>query len=100
MNARRAIVARGAMSTIPPRRNARLSTAKNPPPFRASRDAVIQRMQDEGRYLGATTVEHLSVEYQEFGDARHEASKRAAFDALPALIERLQATGRNGRKSA
>ena len=40
----------GAVPTIPPRRTARLSTAKDPPPFRAERDAVIQRIKDEGRY--------------------------------------------------
>ena len=45
-----AILARGAVPTIPPRRNARLSTAKDPPAFRRERDAVVRRIKDEGRY--------------------------------------------------
>ena len=50
-----AILARGAVPTIPPRRNARLSTAKDPPLYRAERDAVIQRIKDEGRYPWRTS---------------------------------------------
>jgi hypothetical protein len=50
-----AILARGAVPTIPPRRNARLSTAKDPPPYRVERDAVIQRIRDEGRYPWRTS---------------------------------------------
>jgi hypothetical protein len=50
-----AIVGRGAVPTIPPRRNARLSTAKDPPPFRAERDAVIERIKEEGRYSWRTS---------------------------------------------
>lgn len=45
-----AILARGAVPTIPPRRNARLSTAKDPPAFRLERDAVVRRIKDQGRY--------------------------------------------------
>ncbi len=45
-----AILDRGAVPTIPLRRNARLSKAKDPPPNRAERDAVIRRIKDEGRY--------------------------------------------------
>jgi len=45
-----AILARGAVPTIPPRRNARLSTAKDPPAFRVERDAVVRRIKNEGRY--------------------------------------------------
>jgi hypothetical protein len=50
-----AILARGAVPTIPPRRNARFSRDKNPPPFRAERDAVLRRIQDEGRYPWRTS---------------------------------------------
>ena len=46
----RAILERGAVSTIPPRRNARLSTAKDPPAFGRERDAVVRRVKEEGRY--------------------------------------------------
>ena len=45
-----AILAHGAIPTIAPRRNAPLSTTKDPPPYRAERDAVIQRIKDGGRY--------------------------------------------------
>ena len=45
-----AILARDAVPTIPPRRKSRLSGAKDPPPFRAARDAVLRRIQEEGRY--------------------------------------------------
>jgi hypothetical protein len=50
-----AILARGAIPTIPPRRNARLSRAKDPPPFRHERDAVVRRIRDEGRYPWRTS---------------------------------------------
>ncbi|MHC5051732.1 MAG: IS5 family transposase [Planctomycetota bacterium] len=50
-----AILARGAVPTIPPRRNARLSRAKDPPPFRVERDAVVRRIRDEGRYRWRTS---------------------------------------------
>ena len=45
-----AVLARGAKPTIPPRRNARLSSVKDPPPFKAVRDAVLRRIKSEGRY--------------------------------------------------
>ncbi len=45
-----AILARGAIATIPPRRNARLSTVKDPPAYRVERDAVVPRIKNEGRY--------------------------------------------------
>lgn len=50
-----AILARGAVPTIPPRRNARLSTAKDPPPFRVERDAVIRRIKEDGPYPWRTS---------------------------------------------
>ena len=50
-----AILARGAVPTIPPRRNARFSSAKDPPAFRAERDAVVRRIKDEGRYSWRTS---------------------------------------------
>ena len=50
-----AIFARGAVPTIPPRRNAKVSRAKDPPPFRAERDAVLRRIREEGRYVWRTT---------------------------------------------
>jgi len=50
-----AILAREAVPTIPPRRNAKLSRAKDPPPFWAERDAVLRRIRDEGRYVWRTS---------------------------------------------
>ncbi len=44
-----AILARGAVPTIPPRRNAKVGRSKDPPPFQAERDAVPRRIRDEGR---------------------------------------------------
>jgi len=49
-----AILARGAVPTMPPRRNARRSTAKDPPAFRVERDAVVRRIKNEGRYAWRT----------------------------------------------
>lgn len=40
-------------------------------------------------YLGVGETHHLAIEYQEFGDARHEASVEAAHAAVPGLVERL-----------
>jgi hypothetical protein len=50
-----AILSRGAVPTIPPRRNARFSRAKDPPRYRVERDAVLRRIRDEGRYLWRTS---------------------------------------------
>ncbi len=36
-------------------------------------------------YLGASRVEHVGVEYQEFADARYEASMKAALERARAL---------------
>ena len=45
-----AILARGATPTIPPRRNASLSSAKDPPPYRVERDSVLAAIKAEDRY--------------------------------------------------
>ncbi len=50
-----AILARGAVPTIQPRRNARFSRAKDPPRYRVERDAVLRRIRDEGRYPWRTS---------------------------------------------
>jgi len=49
-----AILARGAVPTIPPRRNARPNRVKDPPPHRVKRDAVLRRIKEEGRYVWRT----------------------------------------------
>ena len=40
-------------------------------------------------YLGVVETHHLAIEYQEFGDFRHEASFQAAHAAVPDLVARL-----------
>ena len=42
------------------------------------------------KYLGADVLEHIGIEFQEFGDDRHEASRAVAFAAIPDLVRRLQ----------
>jgi len=49
------ILARGAVPTIPPRRNARLSAVKDPPSFKAVRDAVLCCIKSKGRYPWRTS---------------------------------------------
>ncbi|MFJ3367077.1 FMN-dependent NADH-azoreductase [Pseudomonas sp. NPDC086251] len=40
-------------------------------------------------YLGVNETHVLSIDYQEFGDARHEASIADAFDAVPVLVKQM-----------
>ncbi|MDI3273551.1 FMN-dependent NADH-azoreductase [Pseudomonas sp. MDT1-16] len=40
-------------------------------------------------YLGVNETHVISIDYQEFGDARHEASIADAFDAVPVLVKQL-----------
>jgi hypothetical protein len=49
-----AILARGAVPTIPPRRDARPNRVKDPSPHRMERDAVLQRIKEEGRHVWRT----------------------------------------------
>jgi hypothetical protein len=50
-----AVLVHGATPTIPPRRNARQARAKDAPPRRVIRDAVLRRSKDEGRYVWRTS---------------------------------------------
>jgi hypothetical protein len=50
-----AILDRGAVPTIPPRRNAKISSAKDPPASRAERDAVLRCIKDKGQYAWRTS---------------------------------------------
>jgi hypothetical protein len=50
-----AILARGAVPTIPPRRNAKFSNAKDPPASRVERDAVLRCIKGKGRYAWRTS---------------------------------------------
>ncbi|MCM2458982.1 FMN-dependent NADH-azoreductase [Pseudomonas sp. CG7] len=40
-------------------------------------------------YLGVDETHVISIDYQEFGDARHEASIANAFDAVPVLARQM-----------
>lgn len=42
------------------------------------------------RYLGVEQTHLIAIDYQEFGDERHERSIKEAYAAVPQLIERLQ----------
>jgi FMN-dependent NADH-azoreductase len=41
-------------------------------------------------YLGVEQTHVIAIDYQEFGDERHELSVKKAYEAVPQLIERLQ----------
>jgi FMN-dependent NADH-azoreductase len=71
-----------------------------PGEINAAHGHLLPHIRSCSRYLGADRVEHLAVEYQEFGDGRHEASRRAAFEAIPALVERLQSAMRQESRVA
>ena len=42
------------------------------------------------KYLGIDVLEHVGIEFQEFGDARHEQSRAAASVAVSDLVSKLQ----------
>lgn len=48
-------------------------------------DNLVPHLRYVSRYLGVQDFHHIGVEYQEFGDARHERSKKAAFAAAQNL---------------
>jgi hypothetical protein len=75
-----AILARGAVPTIPPSRNARLRRAKDPPPFRTERDAIVRRIKDEGRYVWRTSS---GATRQSLADDCMDAGGRAMQEQLP-----------------
>ena len=83
-----AILARGAVPTIPPRRNARLSRAKDPPAFRAERDAVLRRIKDEGRYPWRTSSGATRQSLAENAVSRFKALVGAALASR--TLERQQ----------
>lgn len=43
------------------------------------------------KYLGASAIHYIGIEYQEFKDPRFEASKSAALAAVPELVLKLTA---------
>ena len=42
------------------------------------------------RYLGVEHTHLISIDYQEFGDERHQQSINTAYEAVPSLVEFLQ----------
>lgn len=48
-------------------------------------------------YLGLRETHHIGIEYQEFGDDRHEASVAAATAAIPELAAKIAGRLRAGR---
>jgi FMN-dependent NADH-azoreductase len=56
---------------------------------REGQDHLVPHFATLARYLGAERIEHIGVEYQEFGDHRHEASRNRAHAAAGALARRL-----------
>ena len=51
-------------------------------------------------YLGVNETHVIAIDYQEFGDARHEASIADAFDAVPVLVGQLIGERHNLRAPA
>lgn len=51
---------------------------------------LVPHIKTTSKYLGADHISHVGVEFQEFGDERHEASKEQAFHDLAALVPALQ----------
>src|SRR6056297_2165597 len=55
-------------------------------------DMLVPHLRVASRYLGMSEFHHIGIEYQEFGDQRHEASKAAASRAVDDLVARLART--------
>lgn len=53
------------------------------------RDSLTPHVRTASRYLGVEAFHHVGIEYQEFGDHRFEASRKAAMAALAPLVDRL-----------
>lgn len=52
-------------------------------------DNLVPHLRVVSRYLGMSEFHHVGIEYQEFGDHRHEASKAAALRAVGDLVAGL-----------
>lgn len=59
---------------------------------RAEKNHLVPHIKACAHYLGVDTYTdfyHVGIEYQEFKDARHAASKKQAFEELPRIFDRL-----------
>ncbi|MEO1274615.1 MAG: NAD(P)H-dependent oxidoreductase [Pseudomonadota bacterium] len=59
--------------------------------MRADWNHLDTHIRTVSHYLGVAETHHLAIEYQEFRDARFEASVAAAHAAIDPLVERLSA---------
>jgi FMN-dependent NADH-azoreductase len=50
---------------------------------------LIPHIRTIQHYLGVSACHHVAIEYQEFGDERHEKSVADAHAALPGLVDQL-----------
>ncbi|ARU86752.1 FMN-dependent NADH-azoreductase [Pseudomonas sp. M30-35] len=57
--------------------------------IRESMNHLDTHIQTCAHYLGVNETHTISIDYQEFGDARHEASIADAFDTVPNLVKQL-----------
>lgn len=86
-----AILARNATPTIPPRRNARLSTAKDPPAYRVERDTVLRRIKEEGSYVWRTSSGATRQSLAENAVSRFKALVGAKLSARVLENQRVEA---------
>ncbi len=59
---------------------------------REARNHLTPHVRACAHYLGVdleVDFHHVGIEYQEFKDERHEASKKRAFEALPGIVKHL-----------
>lgn len=57
--------------------------------IRQGQDHLVPQFATIAKYLGAGRLEHVGIEYQEFGGQRHEVSVRSAHEHARALAARL-----------
>lgn len=56
-------------------------------------DNLVPHLRFASRYLGMSEFHHIGIEYQEFGDARHDCSKADADRSVCDLVKCLGPTG-------
>jgi FMN-dependent NADH-azoreductase len=59
---------------------------------RESMNHLTPHLRTLSKYLGIESIHEVSIEYQEFNDARHQASIENAYKALPNLVQQVIAT--------
>jgi FMN-dependent NADH-azoreductase len=57
--------------------------------IRETMNHLDTHIQTCAHYLGVNEIHAISIDYQEFADARHEASIANAFDAVPVLVRQM-----------